>query len=82
MADSAPLRGYGPGSARYHRLHFDGDERKFELWYTKFMGYLKLRNLKSVIDGTAAVPTAASSTENTATNADTNGDGGGSGSGY
>ena len=55
MADSAPLRGYGPGSSRYNRLQFDGDERKFELWYTKFMGYLKLRNLKHVVDENADV---------------------------
>ena len=73
MTSDLSVRGYGP-SSRYNRLNFDGDERKFELWYTKFMGYLKLRNLKSVIDGTAA-----SSTENTATNADNNGEGGGSG---
>ena len=73
MADSAPLRGYGPGSSRYNRLQFDGDERKFELWYTKFMGYLKLRNLKHVVDGSPP-PTTATATAATTTNG---GDGGG-----
>ena len=74
MADSAPLRGYGPGSARYHRLHFDGDERKFELWYTKFMGYLKLRNLKYIVDGTPNPSTTTATTAGTGTDAGTGDD--------
>ena len=48
MTSESPssVRGYGP---RY-RLHFDGDERKFELWHAKFMGYLRLRGFKDVVD--------------------------------
>ena len=44
--------GYGPSSntqGRYGRLFFDGDERKYEQWETKFLGYMLLQRLKSVI---------------------------------
>ena len=37
--------GYGPRS-RYGRLLFDGDERKYEQWEVKFVGYMRLRKLK------------------------------------
>ena len=37
--------GYGP-SSRYGRLLFDGDERKYEQWEFKFVGYMRLRKLK------------------------------------
>ena len=69
MSGSDPiLRGYGP-SVRY-RLHFDGDERNFELWHVKFMGYMTLRGLKDVID-----PPPPSSTVNLETAPSTNEDG-------
>ena len=28
-----------------HCLIFDGDERKYELWEVKFLGYLRLKKL-------------------------------------
>ena len=34
---STHATGYGPSN---HRLIFDGDERKYELWEVKFLGYL------------------------------------------
>jgi len=40
--------GYGP-SSRYGRLLFDGDERKYEHWEVKFLGYMRLRKLKDSI---------------------------------
>ena len=44
------LTGYGPSSTgRYNRLLFDGDERKYEQWEVKFLGYMRLRKLKDVI---------------------------------
>ncbi|KAJ8017740.1 hypothetical protein HOLleu_44638 [Holothuria leucospilota] len=39
------VTGYGP---RY-RLIFDGDERKYELWEIKFLGYMRLQKLHDVI---------------------------------
>jgi len=49
--DLPPVTGYGPRthSGRYGRLVFDGDERKFEQWEVKFMGYMRLQNLKDII---------------------------------
>ena len=43
--------GYGPRHAGtgYSRLLFDGDERHYEQWEVKFLGYMKLQKLKSVI---------------------------------
>ena len=40
------LTGYGPSSSR---LLFDGDERKYELWEVKFLGYLRLKKLSNTI---------------------------------
>ena len=42
------LTGYGPRS-RYGRLIFDGDERKYEQWEVKFLGYMRLQKLKKII---------------------------------
>ena len=36
---------YGPSA----RLIFDGDERKFELWEIKFLGYLRLKKLDAIL---------------------------------
>ena len=38
--------GYGP--SHRHRLLFDGDERKYELWEIKFLGFMRIRNLHDV----------------------------------
>ena len=43
--------GYGP--SRYTRLHFSGDDNEYELWETRFMGYLELKDLKDVVVSTA-----------------------------
>ena len=40
--------GYGP-STQWKNITFDGDERKFELWEVKFLGYKKIRKLKHVL---------------------------------
>ena len=37
--------GYGPRM----RLFFDGDEKKYELWEVKFLGYMRIRKLHDVI---------------------------------
>ncbi|XP_055515553.1 ATP-dependent RNA helicase DDX19A isoform X1 [Leucoraja erinacea] len=36
-------------SSRWSRLVFDGDEKNYELWETKFLGYLRLQGLKDTI---------------------------------
>ena len=38
--------GYGPSTVNNQRqnITFDGDERKFELWEIKFLGYMKLKH--------------------------------------
>ena len=38
--------GYGP--SHRHRLLFDGDERKYELWEIKFLGFMRIRDLHTV----------------------------------
>uniref|UniRef100_A0A1A8B2B7 Retrovirus-related Pol poly from transposon TNT 1-94 n=1 Tax=Nothobranchius furzeri TaxID=105023 RepID=A0A1A8B2B7_NOTFU len=35
--------------SRWARLAFDGDEQKYELWETKFLGHLRLQGLKDTI---------------------------------
>ena len=45
---------YGPRRdipGRYGRLFFDGDERKYEQWEIKFLGYMRLQKLKDTIVG-------------------------------
>lgn len=45
--------GYGPRprdvGSRWYRLCFDGDEKNYELWETKFLGHLRLLGLKDTI---------------------------------
>jgi hypothetical protein len=51
MANSN-LTGYGPSgnnAGHWNRLCFDGDERKYEQWEVKFLGYMRLRKLKDTI---------------------------------
>ena len=38
------LTGYGPRTGPL----FNGDERKFELWEIKFLGYLRLKKLDTI----------------------------------
>ena len=46
---------YGPSrrdnGSRWSRLLFDGDETKYEIWETKFLGYLHTLSLKDAILG-------------------------------
>ena len=42
------VAGYGARS-QWQNLMFDGDERKYELWETKILGYLRLRGLKETV---------------------------------
>ena len=42
--------GYGPRS-QWQNLTFDGEERKFETWEVKILGYMKLRKLKEALVG-------------------------------
>ena len=37
-------------SNQWQNLVFDGDERKYELWEAKILGYLKLKGKKEVLD--------------------------------
>ena len=43
--------GYGPSSnaVRFNRLCFGGEERSYEQWEVKFLGYMRLRKLKETI---------------------------------
>ncbi|KAK5599117.1 hypothetical protein CRENBAI_025844 [Crenichthys baileyi] len=44
--------GYGPRKefgSRWNRLCFEGDEKDYELWETKFLAHLRLLDLKSTI---------------------------------
>ena len=48
------LTGYGPkrdNESRWNRLLFDGDEENYEIWETKFLGYLRSFSLKDAIFG-------------------------------
>ena len=51
MTDQSHPTGYGPShnSGRYARLVFDGDERHYEQWEVKFLGYMRLQKLKDTI---------------------------------
>ena len=39
------LTGYGP------RLYFSGDENKYELWETKFLGHMRIQKMYGVFKG-------------------------------
>ena len=41
--------GYGPAGGRWQRLQFDGDERKYEQWELRFLGYMLQHDLKSTV---------------------------------
>ena len=42
----ATSTGYGPRA----KILFNGDERKYELWEAKFMGYLHILKLKETVE--------------------------------
>ena len=55
-ANNHNLTGYGPRS----RLLFDGDERNYETWEVRFLGYLHLNGLKStILTSASGTPDAA-----------------------
>ena len=41
--------GYGPSGSCWNNLAFNGDDRCYKKWETKFLGYMKLKKLKSMI---------------------------------
>ena len=43
--------GYGPSQAghRWFRTLFDGDEKSYELWETRFLAHMELRGLRDII---------------------------------
>ncbi len=48
----AASTGYGPrreAGSRWNRLCFDGDEKNYELWETKFLGHMRLLGLKDTV---------------------------------
>ena len=55
MSDIHSSTGYGPRT----RLLFNGDEAEYYLWEVRFLGYMQLKVLKSVITSTAATIDAA-----------------------
>lgn len=58
-------------SSRCSRLVFDGDEKKYELWETKFLGHLQLQKLKDIIlNGPAKGAHADALAEDVAKNAE------------
>jgi len=46
--------GYGPSNL-WQNLVFDGNEKKFELWEIKVLGYMKLKKLKNVFTTTEEI---------------------------
>ena len=59
MVTSSSLTGYGPSgnsAGRWNRLYFDGDERKYEQWEIKILGYMRLQKLKDTILPSAEDP--------------------------
>ena len=60
MADS--VTGYGPSpNSQWQNLYFNGDERKYEQWEVRFLGFLKIKKLKKIAcpDDPANPPTDA-----------------------
>lgn len=50
-AEMSNAAGYGPSHAgqRWFRLLFDGDEKNYELWETRFLVHMELCGLREVI---------------------------------
>jgi len=52
MTEEVNSPGYGPRRdvlGRFGRFIFDGDERKYEQWDVKFLGFMRLQKLKDVL---------------------------------
>ena len=50
LSDMTNRRSIGYGtSTRESHLMFNGDERQYEQWETRFLGYLKIKKLKDVV---------------------------------
>ena len=54
--------GYGP-SGRMNRLYFNGDASRYEQWEEKFMGYLKIKKLKAIVQSTKTTTLDADETD-------------------
>ena len=53
---SASSTGYGlPSNSRYQNLQFNGDEREYEIWEARFLGYMLLKNLDETADPNSTV---------------------------
>ena len=50
--------GYGPRERRLSKLYFDGVTEHYELWETKFFGYLRLQKLDKVLSKTGQLQDA------------------------
>ena len=49
LSDMTNQRSIGYGtSTRESHLMFNGDERQYEQWETRFLGYLKIKKLKEL----------------------------------
>ena len=55
MSTGTPSSGYGPSNSQWRNIYFDGDERKFEVWEVKFLGYMRIKKLKHVLVGTEEI---------------------------
>ena len=53
QSSSSLLTGFGTSR---NRLVFNGDERKYEIWELKFLGYMRLRKLHETITAASDVP--------------------------
>ena len=46
---AAAVTGYGPSpNSQWQNLYFNGDERKYEQWEVRFLGFLKIKKLKKI----------------------------------
>ena len=52
-----------PAAGRYQNLHFNGDERKYEMWEARFLGYMLMKGLKDTINATESTTVDASKNE-------------------
>ena len=57
----ATSTGYGPSpsSDKYHKLQFDGDREKYEIWEIRFLAHLRTLNIRDVITAEDAPEAAA-----------------------
>ena len=51
LVKMASSTGYGPSGSktRWDHLHFNGNEREYDMWEIRMLAYLKLKGLKSTV---------------------------------